>query len=376
MPYYNPHKKITLFFLLINFILLCLVFIFFFTRAGKMIIVVTPTLEEKLLEKTLEIPKDLKGEILKITLNDEKTFYPKTISEIEGVAKGEVEIINNSNINQTLIKTTRLLSPEGVLFRLEERVIVPAKGKIKARVYADKPGKESEIEPTRFTLPGLPPYLQKLIYAESKEKMVGGVKRVGIVTEEDIEEAKKEFEETMSKKCDEEIQKKIKEMGIILTDSKIILADKKLEISTDAKPNEEREKFNLKGEINVVLIIFREKDFFDLIKKIAEKETPEDRKLKSIETASAKYEVKKIDLQNNSAELETKIKIYTTVKENSSIFDLEKIKKMKEEEVKKYLEQFKEIESVKIYFYPFWKRKLPEKNELIKIKIKEEYEKR
>jgi len=369
--FYNPHKKITVVFLIFVSILFVLTFIFLITRETKMIIIVKPRLEKTSLEETIKIPSDLKAQFLTVNLEEEKNFSPQGSTEVETRARGKVEIINNSNRNQTLVKTTRLLSPEGILFRLEEQVLVPAKGKIEARVYADKPGKESEIGPTHFTIPGLSPSLQKLIYGESKEKMEGGIEKIGLITEKDIDEAKKEIEETINKNMETEIQKRIEKLGINLTEWKIILGEKKLEINSEAKAGEERGEFIVKGKMSVLLIAFKESDLLELVKKIVEKDIPSDRKLKYIDKESLKYDLKSLNILDETADLEIKVKIDTIIKENSSIFDFEKIKKLNKNDIKNYLEQYKEIEEVKIKFNPFWRTKTPQKNELIKIIIKE-----
>lgn len=334
-----------------------------------MIIIVKPRLKEVFFEKIIRIPNDLKGELITINLKEEKFFSPKASLEVEGIAKGEVEIINNSNQNQTLIRTTRLLSQEGVLFRLDHQVFVPAKSRVKAKVYADKPGKESEIGPTKFIIPGLSATLQKLIYAESYEKMKGGIKKIGIVTEEDIKEAKEDIERLLNDKAEKEIQEKIREKTINLAEWKIYPIERKIEVVSEAKAGEEKGEFLVNGSIDVILFLFKERELMNLIEKLAKNSLPSDEELKNIDEKSLTYNLKNLNLEEKTGEFEIKIKIYTIIKENSSIFNLEKIKTLNEKELKNFLEQYKEIEEVKIKFHPFWKRKIPKKDEFIKIKI-------
>lgn len=367
--YYNPHKKIALFLLSLTLFLFISTIIFFLSKEGKMFILVKPRPEKSLLEKTIKLPQDLPGEILEINLEEEKNFSPKASLEVESLVKGEVEIINTTAQNFTFVKGTRLLTPTNILFRLEKQTFIPAKGKIKAKVYADKAGTESEIGPTRFTFPGLSAPLQSQVYAESKEKMIGGTKKIGLVTDQDLEEAKKNIEEIINEKAEKLIQEKIKEKKIVLTDWKIVLGDKNLTIDSDAKAGEEKGEFTLKGKLKIVLAIFKEKDLLELIKKLAQQSIPQDKKIKKIESHTLQYEIKKINLINKTADLGVKIKISTIIKENSSIFDLGKIKTMKKKEIEAFLEQYKEIEEIKIKFDPFWNTKTPQREELISIKI-------
>jgi hypothetical protein len=85
-----------------------------------------------------------------------------------GIVRGQVTLVNDYSKAQTLVKTTRLLTPDGKLFRLEKTVTIPSAGRVTAMVYADKAGSDYAVGPTKFTIPGLWIDLQKFIYAESK----------------------------------------------------------------------------------------------------------------------------------------------------------------------------------------------------------------
>ncbi|MFN3301804.1 MAG: hypothetical protein ACK413_02130 [Patescibacteria group bacterium] len=371
MPYYTPHKKISFFFITSSLAIFLLTLIFFFTRPTEAFIEVMPNPEEIYLEEKIKLPTDLQGEFLEINLEKEILSSPKNSIEKEERARGEVEIINNSNQNQILVKTTRLLSPDGILFRLDQQVVVPAKGRIKASVYADKPGKESEIEPTRFTIPGLSPTLQKLIYAESKEKMVGGLKKIGIITEEEINEIKSNLEKSLNREAEEKAQNMLKEKLGEIIGWKIILGDKTLKIISEAKPNEEISEFKTKGELKISLVAIKESELFRLAKNLLEKNIPPDKKLLDFDKKNLKYNLITLNSKERKAEMEIKIKGRTIIKENSPLFDFEKIKGREKKEIKNYLEQYKEIDSVKINFSPFWKNKAPLESKFIKIKIYE-----
>lgn len=368
---YNPHKKITFFFLGLSFLIFALTFVFFITRQAKMIILVEPRPERSLFEKVIRLPRDFNGQIINIKADHQQRFSAKASVEVESVAKGEVEIFNNSNQNLNLIKTTRFLSPTNLLFRLEEKVFVPAKGKSTAKVYADKVGAEYEIEPTRFTLPGLSEPTHSQVYAVSKEKMKGGVEKIGKITEQDINEAKITFEKSLQDKANKLLEEKVKEKNISLVEWKLLRVKEDLKTETDAKPGEAMGEFTFKGSLTVIVISYNENDLLNLITKYANESLAADQKLKTVETNTLKVELKKISDDNQSADLNISLKIVTLIKDNSSIFDLEKLQKIQPAEIKNFLEQYKEIESVKIKFNPFWKTKTPDQKESIEIKIYE-----
>ncbi len=90
-------------------------------------------------------------------------------------AEGTVTLVNKHSASQPLVATTRLLSPEGILFRLKSGVIIPANGKLEnVAMYADQPGVHGNIGPTKFTIPGLSTWLQSRVWAESASVMTGG----------------------------------------------------------------------------------------------------------------------------------------------------------------------------------------------------------
>lgn len=89
-------------------------------------------------------------------------------------SRGSITIINENTREQTLIPTTRFLSANGVLFRLTQQVIIPAKGKVTGEIVADAPGAAGDVGPGRFTIPGLSSALQTKIYGQTDKAMTGG----------------------------------------------------------------------------------------------------------------------------------------------------------------------------------------------------------
>lgn len=112
-----------------------------------------------------------------------------------GRAEGEVMLINTTARNQPLVATTRVRSPDGRIFRLLQGTMIPARGRVTARVRADESGASGDIAPTRFTIPGLPSSLQETIYAESTTPFTGGLLSVSVLSEEEQMAARLQVEE-------------------------------------------------------------------------------------------------------------------------------------------------------------------------------------
>lgn len=118
-------------------------------------------------------------------------FAKEKLAELEGGADslkwasarafGVVVIYNESGSPQRLIKSTRLQSSDGKIFRItQESVTIPAQaneipGTLEVTVFAEKTGAVYNIPPTVFKIPGFtndPRYNQ--IYGRSNKPMSGG----------------------------------------------------------------------------------------------------------------------------------------------------------------------------------------------------------
>ena len=112
-----------------------------------------------------------------------------------GRATGTIKIVNDSGRSFTLIVKTRLLSKDGVLFRMKQATAIAAQGETPVAVYADVPGAAGNITPTTFTIPGLSEAMQKTVTGRSDDNMQGGsdagTNMVSAVSADDLAAAKK-----------------------------------------------------------------------------------------------------------------------------------------------------------------------------------------
>lgn len=123
-----------------------------------------------------------------IKLSKSKTVsVPATGEEAAEVkASGKIVIYNNfSSDPQRLITRTRFESPDGLIYRISESVVVPGKstksgvetpGSLEVTVFADEAGDKYNIKKTDFTIPGFKNDAARFknIYARSSTDMAGG----------------------------------------------------------------------------------------------------------------------------------------------------------------------------------------------------------
>lgn len=133
-------------------------------------------------------------------------------AKVEEKATGKITIFNEyAKTPQRLIQNTRFESPEGLIFRVSNSVIIPGytekdgskiPGQVDVVVTADQAGEKYNIEKTDFTIPGFKNSPQfKTIYAKSKSSMVGGF--IGIrksVSEKDRTDAETKIQGDLTTK--------------------------------------------------------------------------------------------------------------------------------------------------------------------------------
>jgi hypothetical protein len=358
----SPQRKIALTYLILTIILLIIVLLNLYSLSVKASILIS--VKPHILE--LNFNETFNAKIFEEILNEKGTYSPKALVTMEDYAQGEVIIVNNSNQNQILVKNTRLLSPENLLFRLTERIVIPANQKKKALVRADKPGPTYEIGPTKFIFPGLSPLLREKIYAESREPMTGGLKKAGIVTQEDINNAVTELKNKLQKQALENLEKKFNNKNI-----KIAFHSEILDQNINAKPNEERDNFTVELTLKTVAAAIPEIEFLQKINEKIKNQIPSDQKLVSIDQSSFAYRLKSYDLENQKVNLEIYLKVKTILSEKSDLLAKNFFTNKTREEIKTYLKNIEDIKEVKIIFSPFFLKKSPSNEKKIILKTYE-----
>jgi hypothetical protein len=371
------YRRIALFFTLTTIVILVFALYFALSKAE---IIITP--HKYLINSEFNVnvesmplsENSINGKVIEDVRSDSMEFEIAGEGEVkEGIAKGEVTLINETSSSQTLVKTTRLLSPEGILFRLGKQVIIPPHGSVVAPVYADKAGESGDIGPTKFTIPGLNVSLQDKIYAISKEPMHGGKIVVKIVKEDDINNAKNVLKEKIISEAKESLNKLTEEgnptLGNLPKESGIVFWPEVLEEKCDAKVGEAREKFEVSMKVRVLGIFYDKSALEKMVREKVNLIIPAERSLQEILFGDVKIDLVKYDASTASAVLKVTAPAKIIVKDSAPIFDKQQLVGLKKDDAKKYLENFEEIESVKINTRPFWLRRLPSLAERIEIYI-------
>lgn len=319
-------------------------------------------------DPSLRINKTIDGELSYIEVIAEK-IYQSSGEEVLGGAEvsGVVTLINKSAKAQPLVIKTRLLSPDGKLYRLKEGVNIPAGGTITANVYADKASAENAItEATRFTIPGLWAGLQDQIYAENSSAFTYQTQVKKYVKQVDIDKAKKDITEVLNLKVKNDIKPS--------SPDKIVVYDTNSDlVSTEfnAKLGDEKAEFIVKAKKKVVVVNFSKEKAAALAEARLSLLVPDDKQLSDFNRDKITYSLENFDTNTQVATVKAYFGASIFLKSNSSLINNKKLVRLNRKQISEYLNGFPEIKSYDLKFSPSIIGTAPVLPDLIKIKIQD-----
>lgn len=271
-------------------------------------------------------------------------------------AGGMVTIVNESSRNQTLVATTRLLTADGKLFRITQRVNVPAGKRIDVFAEADQEGNQFVVpENTRFTIPGLTEPLRTVIYAISKTSLSLDRATPTAVSEDDIARAEEALFERIISKALEDLTAELPE-GFSL--SKDLLTSKRTALIADphAGTPATETKVTLRVDISALLVSPEE------IRRAAEaklmRELPDPQTFIEMIPSSFTYSVGAIDTEKQEAQLTASIAAWIQASGSVQNLDHKQLTGKTKAEAYRYLTA-QGVQGARIEIFPSWLPTLP-----------------
>lgn len=294
-----------------------------------------------------------------------QTFYPTGIKTVESIATGQVILFNKTSAAQPLVKTTRLLSKEGVLFHLSDKVTVPANGQVGAAVYADKPGKSGEIASTHFTIPGLAEDKQKVIYADSSAAFVGGVHTSAVLSQKDIDEAKKNYRSKVLAAFEGISDKKV------VNGTANIAMVYKDDMVADKKVGDEVTSFSISGSNTIVDVTYSKDEVLSAIQK--ELRSSIDATSEKILSATKEPTVTLASFNPaiGLAELSVTQEVAVTIDPNADKLAPANFFGKSRDEIERYLLGLDHVGRVDVALSPSWIDSAPKSPDKIKVVVKD-----
>jgi len=348
------YKFVALTFLIITIVLLGSIIFMSSKRAEITIITKSEPVE---VNTTVDINPDatdviVPGFVTSTFVELSKSYSPKGNKTEEDFATGEVTLINDSSAPQPLIVKTRLLTPSGVLFRLKAGIVVPANGQIKAEVLADQKGEIGNITSSTFSIPGLNEVKQKLVYAKSDVAMTGGIKTIGVFSQEDLNNA------------EQSLLLDLKKQGADLlsatnSDKSGLFDVVQYTFDNDGKLGEETSSFNLKGKATVVGVFYDSEKLKNYTKDMLEKHIVDNSEVLQSASEEPTVVLSQYNFQNSTAKLTVTNSGLVDLDPNSR--ELQKIMFFgkTEDEVRRYVMSLNHVTGIEMNFHPAWNREVP-----------------
>lgn len=308
------------------------------------------------------------GYIVTTEVSGEKTVKPTGEGKATtGKATGTVTLVNKRPTAQPLVATTRLITKDGVLFRLKKSVSIPAGGELKnVEVYADKDGQASQIGPSSFTIPGLPAELQKLVYASSELPMSGGGGTVRVVVQSDIDQALSDLKDELTQKA----------TAVWAVDSKAVsfkgkeISVQEVARTSSAKAGDSLDSFSVLLKLNVTGVFYDQAKLDNLGLAALKEALPAETQFDSASFADPSVTVQNFSASSGTATLDVVFGGRATITSTSPVLEKSRLVGLDAETVKSYLKSFDSIADASVKLSPFWVKKTPTMKDHIILNVK------
>lgn len=357
------YKLVAVSFLLITVLLLGVII---FITSKKADITIVAKEDAKKVNLTVTVsgnkkPGTIAGTVTSTVFGWAESYQPTGTKTVAGTSKGQVTVYNKTGTDQPLVKTTRLLNANGVLFRLASTVNAPAHGEVTVSVYADQTGASSDIEPGLFTIPGLVEAKQKTIYAESKTAMTGGAATVNVLSEDDITSAMGNYKEKVKQAFLQKYTNTSTEVSVSMSDQAI---------KASAKAGDQVANFSISGTSTLIIVSYSEKDLADkVINQVSDKIDPTAERFLTTNKRPS-VTVATFSIKDGTADLNVSQDALVTLDVNVEKLAPTHFVGKSKDEINRYILGLDHVVGVDIKFSPSWLSTAPTVPDRIRVVVK------
>ena len=369
-PSLRLYRRIAVSFLVIVLFVLFAVVYLSIMRATIRVKTTAETIKTDFLLDVVKIPTrptEVRGRVASRVLEKTETAKPggDGTTMVDAIAHGKVTIHNTSGSEQELVVRTRLLSPEGVLFRIDETILIPARGEKTVDAHADKPGDSGNIGPIKVTISGLAVARQEFVYADSVESFTGGVVATKAIGESDIDSAFAKL------KADLETDAKVmlrESVGTMYTGEtfQVQVSDQESSVKVGASADE----FTVRMKARVTGVFFDRNTAEEVAATRLYNELGSGRRFVEMNMEGLQLVADKVDVMNETASLRVYLDGRTVASTTSAKLNPSRFAGMTAEDVKKALVLDDGVASdVIVEFFPFWVKRVPRLTDHIFVEI-------
>ena len=294
------------------------------------------------------------GKIITVEFETELSS-PSTIKTVESdKAGGYVTIHNNYSKSQPLVATTRLLTPDNKLYRIQNGVTVPAGGNVEVWAEADEAGDQFIIDATNMIIPGLWEGLHELIYAEAKDGMSLTSLPKYVATQQDLDTTQQKLTIQAETEALNLINASLPEKLVINKD-RLFLKFTELDSTNIGSTSEE---IYLKQAVTAYGLVFSEEDLQNRAQEKFNNELTSQEKIVKFLPSDFSYEILEINTETEKAVLDVTMTAVISTNEKMAQIDKEKLIGLDKANIETYLQSIG-VEQTEIKFFPVWLRKVP-----------------
>jgi hypothetical protein len=194
----------------------------------------------------------------------------------------------------------------------------------------------------------------------------GGSGGVTIISQSDLDNAKKEAESKIKDQLEEKVKNEIGSGNVLLSEA----SEKSiLESSSSSRLNELASSFDYKVKGKIKAIVFSENDIKKLVGNIYN-EANKEKTISDYSLIKISYGISSADL--NSGTVDVKVNAEIPVNLNTDWNDLKKkLLGKNDEEIKEVLKEYPQVDKINIDFWPkFFSQKIPQYEKRVDIVVK------
>lgn len=370
-------------------VLLLIICVYFYFSLQKADIVIYPKTDVLSFNGKITVDKSINAIDQDNSLIPAKIFesdqdlwqdFPATgTSKNEGKASGTIKVYNKLNpASPFILKSgTHFLSDSGKYFVTLKMITVPAAtfkgsklvlGSVSVQVVAEKPGKDSNIDASKFSIPKLSgtAYYYN-IYGESTVSMSGGYSgQVKQVTDNDLSDAKNSLSKKVLDLALSDLKSKVPSDYVLFDNA---ISNNVIEAFSPVKSGATVDSFNYQVKVKAQALAFKRQD----IEKFARSKISSNLSQKTIldESFKINFTPDSIDLNVGKIILNSDFsaRIYQPIDTNDL---LSLIKEKSALEIKSVIDSRLQgqIDKEIINFWPFWTTSAPSDASKIKVELK------
>ncbi|KXB08858.1 hypothetical protein AKJ56_00145 [candidate division MSBL1 archaeon SCGC-AAA382N08] len=351
--------------------------VFSFFRFSRAEVKIWPRSEVIKSEKSVTVTQSatsseqrIPGRMLSVRVKDSQQFEASEVAR-ESRAQGTIRVYNEATEHLNLIEGTRFMSASQRVYRASRRISLPSArreggekkpGRADVVVTAVQPGKEYNVENSKFSVPGLSgSYLYHKIYAETVEPIDGGFKgKAYQVTEQGVEQAKQSLTEQLKEKGKTELERKdyniIPETFVQNTTGTFV----------SAQPGMNTDKFTVQQTVVTEAFAFKRQALNQLVEKLAKAELESGEVYRP--SLNVDYEIQDVYPEQKRAliKVDFSAKVYSPVDKSELKSE---IQGMSLPGLRSWLNQKEGVEKSEVTTWPSWRRSVPSDRNRIRIKV-------